>query len=285
MSARKLLDPNVDTAFFGGFPSLRPVQEAAIRPILDGKNVVACSGTGSGKTEAALAPLVSRYWEDFEKVDSTLIIYIAPTKALVNDLARRLETPMDKLHLRYGVRHRDKDDIKGRRKKKHIIITTPESLDVMLFREDKALETVRALVIDEVHLLDNTQRGLHLAILIDRLRKRLKGGKLQLVALSATIAKLNEVGAFFFGSDENMELLQHAGHRTIKAQVRLGGYVPVVQKLTKGHPRKLLTFANSRNACEELAKPLHEEPYLKEAIFTHYSNISAKERENIEAQF
>lgn len=287
MNPRKRLPPQVDSAFYGDFPSLRAVQEAAIKPILDGKNVVACSGTGSGKTEAALAPLVSRYWDDFEKIDSTLVIYIAPTKALVNDLARRLEISMKKMRLRYGVRHGDKDDIKGRKKRPHVLITTPESLDVMLFREDKALETVKALVIDEVHLLYNTQRGLHLAILIDRLRKTFESKRLQLVALSATIAKLEEVGNFFFGSGENMELLEYPAHREIDAQVRPGDYVSVVQELTDSQKGKckLLAFANRRKTCEELAQDLSRAHHLRDAVFTHYSSLSPSERENIEAKF
>ena len=74
MSARKQLDSNVDNAFFGGFPSLRPIQETAIKPIIEGRYEVACSGTGSGRTEVAIAPLVSRYRHDLEKTDSTVIL-------------------------------------------------------------------------------------------------------------------------------------------------------------------------------------------------------------------
>lgn len=284
MSNRKLLHPEVQRGFYANFRTLREVQEAAIKPILDGKNVVACSGTGSGKTEAALAPLVSRYWKEFDKSDSTEIIYIAPTKALVNDLDKRLRPRMELIGLRLGIRHGERDDVRRRKKLPHIIITTPESLDVMLFRGDKALETVKALVIDEVHLLYNTQRGLHLAILIDRLRKIVQDKKLQLVALSATIAKLKDVGTYFFGADE-MELLEFSANREIEAEVRPGDYVNVVREKTQEAKCKLLAFANSRKMCEELAQDLSEADHLRGAVFTHYSSLSADAREEIEAKF
>jgi Lhr-like helicase len=67
MNERDHLAPQVNDAFFGNFPSLLEVQKSAIKPLIQGRNVVACSGTGSGKTEAALVPLMSRYWKEFDK--------------------------------------------------------------------------------------------------------------------------------------------------------------------------------------------------------------------------
>lgn len=286
MSARELLDRNVDTAFFGAFPSLRPVQEAAIKPVVEGRNVVACSGTGSGKTEAAVAPLVSKYWEDFEKSNATVILYIAPTKALVNDLARRLENSIEqRLDLRLGIRHGDRDDLKGRKKSPHILITTPESLDVLLYRHDPALSSVRALVIDEVHLLYNTQRGVHLSILIERLKRVVDPAPLQLVALSATIADLGLVGRFFFGQGADMEILNFPAHRTIDAKVRPADFGSVVGKLTTGHKCKLLAFANRRKDCEDQAKAVSEQKLLEGAVFVHYSSLAPETRIDIEERF
>ncbi|AFM28237.1 DEAD/DEAH box helicase [Desulfomonile tiedjei] len=286
MSARELLDQNVDNAFFGGFPSLRPVQEAAIKPIIEGKHVVACSGTGSGKTEAALTPLVSKYWNDFEKSNATVILYVAPTKALVNDLARRLEGPIkDKLDLRLGIRHGDRDDLKGRKKFPHVLITTPESLDVLLYRHDPALMSVRALVIDEVHLLYNTQRGVHLSVLIERLRRVVDPAPLQLVALSATIADLEAVGRFFFGQGADMEILNFPAHRTIDAQVRPADFGSVVEKLSTGRKCKLLAFANRRKDCEDQAEAVSEQKHLEGAVFVHYSSLAPETRIDIEERF
>ena len=163
------LDPRVATAFYGSFPELREAQEAAIVALISGANLVLSAATGSGKTEAVVAPLISRCWKLAAKSDRLVLLYIAPTKALVNDLEKRLHLPLASLGLRVGIRHGDRDDL-TRGLKPHILITTPESLDVMLFRKDSALQSVRAVVIDEVHLLYNTQRGLQLSILLRRLR-------------------------------------------------------------------------------------------------------------------
>jgi superfamily II helicase len=173
MSTIEMLERVVASAFYGRFTTLRPVQEAAIEPLVNGRNVVLASGTGSGKTEAVLAPLLSRYWRRAAKTGALTILYIAPTKALVNDLEKRLHPPLDRLGLRVGIRHGDRDDLVSGQTP-HILVTTPESLEVLIFRKDAALQTVQAVVVDEVHLLYNTQRGLQLSILLRRLKQGLE---------------------------------------------------------------------------------------------------------------
>ncbi|WP_445240580.1 DEAD/DEAH box helicase [Microcoleus vaginatus] len=163
MSSIELLERRVASAFYGSFTTLRPVQEAAIELLVKGQNIVLSSGTGSGKTEAVLAPLLSRYWRKAVTTEALILIYIAPTKALVNDLGKRLYPPLDKLGLRVGIRHGDRDDLVSGQTP-HVLLTTPESLEVLLFRKDATLQTVCAVVIDEVHLLYNTQRGLQLSV-------------------------------------------------------------------------------------------------------------------------
>ena len=98
--ARANLDPRIATAFYGGFQELRPVQAAAITPLVNGRNVVISSGTGSGKTEAVTAPLMSRFWIEALKEGRTVMLYIAPTKALINDIAKRLESVLQTLSCR-----------------------------------------------------------------------------------------------------------------------------------------------------------------------------------------
>ena len=123
MSSR-LLHPRVATAFYGRFTQMRPIQAAAIEPLMNGGNVVLSSSTGSGKTEAVMAPLVSCYWEAAARSGALFLIYIAPTKALVNDLEKRLSPPMQSMDLRVGVRHGDRDDL-AVGSKPAILITTP----------------------------------------------------------------------------------------------------------------------------------------------------------------
>jgi ATP-dependent Lhr-like helicase len=285
--ARSKLDPRIASAFYGGFHELRPVQAAAIEPLINGRNVVLSSGTGSGKTEAVTAPLMSCFWIEALKDDRTVMLYIAPTKALINDIAKRLESVLRPLSLRIGIRHGDRNDL-DRVAKPHVLITTPESLNVMIRRKEPALSQVQCVIIDEIHLLSNTQRGLHLALLLGRLR-RLVGRPLQWAALSATIGNLPAVAEFFFGAEEKADFLQFPATRTIEAQILIpnnpGELRKLFVKLMDAPRRKLLVFANSRKSCESLASELQRAPELASLVFTHYSSLSADLREQTERQF
>lgn len=281
------LDPQVAAAFYGRFRSLLNAQQAAIEPILAGHNVILSSCTGSGKTEAVMAPLMSRLWREAAKTDALVLLYIAPTKALVNDLEKRLYQPLDFLGLRVGVRHGDRDDL-ATGNEVHVLVTTPESLDVLIFRKDAALNRVRAVVIDEVHLLYNTQRGLQLSILLRRLRDRLVA-PFQWAALSATIGDLSDIHSFLACSDEKPLLLSYSSQRPIDAYIwhieAKAGFIELVRKLTDGRPTKLLVFTNSRRECEQLAGILQHDPSLQCAVFAHYSSLSSEVRLETEKNF
>jgi ATP-dependent Lhr-like helicase len=287
MSAVQLLDPRVATAFYGRFVTLREAQQAAIEPILASRNVILSSGTGSGKTEAVTAPLMSRFWREAAETDAPVLLYIAPTKALVNDLEKRLYQPLYSLGLRVGVRHGDRDDLASGHTV-HVLVTTPESLDVMLFRKEPALNSVRAVVVDEVHLLYNTQRGLQLSILLQRLRDRL-GSPFQWAALSATISDLSDVHRFLAIGDEAPVFLSYPSPRPIDAQITHvvdeAGFLALVRKLTEARATKLLVFANSRRECERLAGVLQRDRSLRHAVFAHYSSLAPEVRIDTEGKF
>jgi ATP-dependent helicase Lhr and Lhr-like helicase len=287
MKKIQLLNQQVAIAFYGRFPTLRDVQEATIEPLINGRNVVISSGTGSGKTEAVVAPLMSRYWRFVSKSNSLLLLYIAPTKALVNDLEKRLQPPLGMLGLKIGVRHGDRDDLIGG-SIPTLLITTPESLDVMLFRKDPALRSVRAVIIDEVHLLYNTQRGLQLSILMRRLRQ-VVSDDLQWAALSATIGNLLHIRDFLMGEAVDAEFFNFSTRRTIDAQVRYiqgdGDFLGLIRRLTHGRSTKVLVFANSRRECEKLTGVLQNEDALRESIFAHYSSLSPEVRLATERKF
>jgi len=289
MVNEKLLSPTVASAFYGNFKSLHDIQDSAIKPIVEGKNVVLSASTGSGKTEAVMAPLVSRYIKNTIQNNSLTILYIAPTKALVNDLERRLSPSLNKLGLRLGVRHGDRDDMKSKHVP-NVLITTPESLDVMLFRGDESLNDVHAIIIDEAHLLYNTQRGLHLSILLNRLRNILNHS-LQWAAISATMANLRHIRDFFFGSQEEAEFLKDSTSREIDAQIRFlqspDDLHILFNRLIKANngKGKFLIFANSRNECEYIAECLVSDESLKPFVFTHYSSLSTEMRNDVESSF
>ena len=189
------LSTEVGRAFYSGFSALRPAQRESVNPVVEGDDVLVLAGTGSGKTEAVLAPLVQRWLPAMRREPGCSIIYVTPTRALANDLLRRIEPSMDSLGLRVGVRHGDRNDL-CRTKKPELLITTPESLDVLLTSRNEALRSVRGVVLDEVHLIYNTQRGCQLGILLRRL-EGFTGTSLQVVGLSATIAAPTHIWRFF----------------------------------------------------------------------------------------
>lgn len=186
--------PNVYRPFFGRFRSLTEAQKALIQPILEGRDVVLQAGTGLGKTEAILAPVTERLLVD---PDPFTILYIVPTKALAIDMHRRVRAIYSQLDLKAGVRT---GDGKTRSQAMHLLILTPESLDVFLGSQNLEhrhfLHHVRALVIDEVHVFLHTERGRQLAYLRHRLSLQCRG-RLQTLALSATIGELEEIALFF----------------------------------------------------------------------------------------
>lgn len=287
MGNEQLLLKIVARAFYGKFKALRSIQEAAIPPLLDGENLILSAGTGQGKTEAVLAPFLSRYYKAAVESDAVTILHLAPTKALVNDLEKRLQSPISQLHLRLGIRHGDRDDMRTGNPP-HVLITTPESLDVMLFRDAAPLKNIRAIVLDEVHLLYNTQRGLHLSILLHRLRNHLNH-ELQWAALSATIGNLENVRGFLFGPHEESVFINDSTKRPIDAQIRflssLDQLRDLISRLLKKQNHKFLIFANSRRECEQIAESITVDSYLKPLTFTHYSSLSTEMRQEVETIF
>lgn len=194
----------VGRAFFGGFHRLREIQRQAAIPILAGQDVLVTSVTASGKTEAIMAPLVARIFRrGIPRSGAIRLLLVAPTRALVNDLAARVEGPLTQMGLSCG---RQTSDHRDKSKRPFTLITTPESFDSMLVRDGEAeggnltghlLAGVSAVFIDEAHLFDGTARGDQLCWLLGRLR-RLRhfakderagdDGQLQVCAASATVS-------------------------------------------------------------------------------------------------
>lgn len=275
-------------AFFGEFTSFRQVQESTIPILLDGRNIIVSTGTGTGKTEAVLAPLVSRHLDYALSNDCLTWLYITPTKALVNDIYRRIEPALSQLHVRLGIRHGDRDDT-HRTKSQHFLITTPESLDVLLTRGDTTLQSVKAVILDETHMLYNTQRGIQTSLLISRVESEISKPPLQLACLSATIASCEDIATFLFGDSEDFSIVSIPSHRTIDAAIRMVEseieFVNLIEKIISGRPAKLLTFANSRKQCDRLSALLSQNRELASYVFTHYSSLSTQLREDTEKAF
>jgi ATP-dependent helicase Lhr and Lhr-like helicase len=278
-----VLRAGVGRAFFGDFAKLRAVQAKAIPAIVSGADALVRAPTASGKTEAAIAPIVSRYLDDLRRPEPGVgVIIVSPTRALVNDLHRRLEGPLERLGIRCGVRHGERNDLRLV-EPPAVLLTTPESFDIEVGREPVAFEQVRAVVLDEAHLLYNTQRGMQIAIAIQRLQTWLCSD-VQVVGLSATIGSSADVWRFFRPGYEVEDVIDKNG-RGIDAQLRLNvSITELAGLLGKVDDTKVLVFANSRRDCDRIADQLKRSD-LKCSVFTHHSSLPREVREATENGF
>jgi len=174
-----------------GWQSLRPLQEEAIPHLLDGGNAILLAPTAGGKTEAAIFPMLSRMLEDNWQGTSTL--YICPIKALLNNLHTRLEYYTGLLGRRCGLWHGDIGSSARQailRERPDILLTTPESLEVMLVSKKvdhrHYFSHLHSIVVDEVHAFAGDDRGWHLLYLLERLQVTAQR-EIQRVGLSATV--------------------------------------------------------------------------------------------------
>lgn len=282
------LDPVVGRAFYGNFSKLRPAQEAAIEAVVSGEDVVVLAGTGSGKTEAVLAPTVSRHLDALIFAESPVILYVAPTRALVNDTFRRIQPVLDPIHVRAGVRHGEQDDL-SKKNPPAVLVTTPESLDVLLFKSRDRLAAVKSVLVDEAHLLYNSQRGMQLAILLRRLELFLDR-RIQVSAMSATVADAQALWDFFRPGIVPA-VVKDASSRAIDRTIRIGWthakLAETLATIRGGRPRgvKVLIFADSRRECDELSTALKDSAGLGDAVFVHHSSLSRDERLLTEQRF
>ena len=209
----------------GQFPELRESQRAAAPPILGGQSVLLSCATASGKTEAILAPLLARVLACNPKRDRPAVLAIAPTRALVNDLHRRLKIPLERMGLTCA---RQSSDHRATLSNAFVLVTTPESLDSLLARRTlfskdgkpvgHELSEVHALFVDEVHLFDNTARGDQLQWLIARLKRVMLTSdhprQLQLCAASATVSDPAALASRLLGP--SMQVVTVDGSRRIR---------------------------------------------------------------------
>lgn len=288
--------PRTWGAFFERHGSFTAAQLAAMPVILDGRNVILSAPTASGKTEAVVAPLIERHCPAAGRRPSPLILYLAPTRALVNDLAARLAHPLTALGLTLGVRTGDRTTFRPTHPP-DLLLTTPESTDSLLTTRAGLLANLRAVIIDEVHLFDGTPRGDHLRVLLNRIRRVRRHAfargdapddALQYAALSATIAEPGRVAARYF---EAAAAIHIPGQRAIEAEHRwlmpessqdLLDYLATFR--ARGW-RKALVFCNSRAEVEAYAAATRARSPFGDAVYVHYSNIEAERRREIEQQF
>lgn len=290
---------SVGNAFFGRFPSLREVQLLAIPPIAEGANILVCSATASGKTEAVIAPLVWRLRKrvrEGERPERNIrLLAVAPTRALVSDLLKRLDQTLPSFGWSVGAQTSDHSDASRR---PDALVTTPESFDSMLVSRftrdhgqatDHLLAHVEGVFVDEAHLFDCSARGDQVLFLLERLRRLkatavergwIKDPAIQICGASATVFNADELAVRMLG--EGSKALIVSGSRellfldrgdqwrsvdaassasAVAQQISVGaGGSKLVRKLVtvfrEGHGRKVLIFSPSRAKCDELGEHL-----------------------------
>ncbi len=260
--------------FFGRFYSLTEVQQKTIPCVLDGFSCTVIAPTASGKTEAIMAPVVERIYREKWKPLSAL--YIAPTRALVNDMYGRISDQLENTYVSVAMKTGDKNYFKANRPQ-DILITTPESFDSLLCRHPSALKNVRAIIIDEVHLLDNTYRGDQVISLIERIKK-LIDNNLNVYLISATVSNPKELSQRYIAGEFKVIEVKDTSemHYTLIPNIE-----KIEEYLIKENLKKLLIFCNSRTNVEMLSQKLSG-IFGKRNVVAHHGSLSKTEREEAE---
>ncbi|MEM2292537.1 MAG: DEAD/DEAH box helicase, partial [Nitrososphaerota archaeon] len=192
------------------FEELTDAQKIAIPHILRGENVLLMTPTGTGKTEAALLPILSMLTINRDLRPITTL-YITPLRALNRDLLDRIDWWCQRLDITVAVRHGDTPERERRTQSlspPQILIITPEALQSLLIGKimRKYLANVKWVIVDEVHELATDKRGVQLAIALQRLRKITKHD-FQIIGISATVGSAEEVGKFLVGPNADCKVL------------------------------------------------------------------------------
>ncbi|HSK64661.1 MAG TPA: DEAD/DEAH box helicase [Pyrinomonadaceae bacterium] len=220
----ELFHPAVARWFARSFPAPTEPQVHAWPEIKKQRHTLIAAPTGSGKTLAAFLSAIDdlvRLGLEGKLDDSTHVIYVSPLKALSNDVQRNLQTPLEgiqqelqamglpEVNIRTLVRTGDTPAAERTamtRRPPHIVVTTPESLYILLTSDGgrRMLETARTLIVDEIHALVGDKRGSHLALSIERLeqlvRRQQPNASLTRIGLSATQRPIEEVARFLVGT-------------------------------------------------------------------------------------
>jgi len=309
-----LFHPAVADWFDSQFDAPTAAQAQAWPAIRARRHVLIAAPTGSGKTLAAFLAAIDglvRQGLAGELRDETQVVYVSPLKALSNDIQRNLEAPLagiraclrarglPDIEVRAGVRTGDtssSDRSRMRRKPPHIVVTTPESLYVLLGSQSgrQMLATTRTVIVDEIHALAPNKRGAHLAVSLERLAA-LCGDRLLRIGLSATQKPIEDVARFLVGQgagkspprctivdtghrrnrDLALELPQSPLEAVMSAEVWEQIYRRLAE-LIAAH-RTTLIFVNTRRLAERVTRHLSQR--LGEAqVSAHHGSLAKEQR-------
>jgi ATP-dependent Lhr-like helicase len=274
-----------------GWTSLRPIQLETIEPLLAGEHALILGPTAGGKTEAAFLPLLSRMLSENWRAVSML--YVCPIRALLNNLEVRLRHYAGLVGRHVEVWHGDVGQTTRRQIRQNppdILLTTPESIEVMLVSRQgdrRALfGNVVVVIVDELHAFAGDDRGWHVLAVLARI-ERLAGREIQRVGLSATIGNPTQLLDWLSGDGTApRRIIGPVGESPVSPDISLDyvGSVPnaakVVAQLHRGEKR--LAFVDSRARVEQMAAELRTHGV---ATFVSHSSLSADERRRAETAF
>jgi len=298
-----ILDNRIKELAVSRFEKPTLVQELAIPKILEGKNVLVIAETGSGKTESTLLPIFSKLvTNEYEPI---ALLYLTPLKSLNRDLLDRLLWWCNKLDIDISVRHGDTTQYERKMQLEHpphILISTIEQIGAMIvgkrFREH--LKNIKFIVVDEIHEIVSSKRGVQLTLSLERL-KRLCGNP-QMICLSATVGSPDLAAKFIF-SDKNYEIINAISPKDMQIKVEspyptnedkviaekifIGDSVVArlrrIRDLILEH-HSTLAFTNTREAAEILSSRLRLlDKNLQHEI--HHSSLSKEVRIKAEKDF
>ena len=275
-----------------GWRELRPFQDEVIPQILDGKHLIVLAPTAGGKTEAAFFPVASRMLE--ESWTGLSVLYVCPIKALLNNLHVRLDGYCRLIGRKCSLWHGDigtSERGKILREPPDILLTTPESLEVMLISQkiDRKLffANLQAIVIDEIHAFAGDDRGWHLLSVLERVSK-LAGREVQRIGLSATVGNPETLVDWLAGSCQGLRgvympaATQGIGVADVKLDFvgSLTNAATVISRMHRGEKR--LVFVDSRAKAETLSRVLRD---LEITTFVTHSSLSQEQRLQAEEAF
>ncbi len=275
-------------------------QKKAIPQILTSdEDIIIVAPTGAGKTEAAILPVLSKMLERGE-LNPFTFIYVTPLRSLNRDIFYRLKRILTDLGISVDIRHSDTpDSIRRRQTKKPpiVLVTTPETLNILLWAPKlrRFLANVRYVVIDEIHEVSDSKRGVQLSLVLERIR--LLSRDFQLILLSATVSNPLDVLKYYTrgkggivihtGESKNYEIRvryvapkieKSFGMAIIRPNFRwLGRIIESILSKARG---KVLVFTNTRDMAEALGNFLKRT--MRHRIGIHHSSIARELRVKVE---
>jgi ATP-dependent helicase Lhr and Lhr-like helicase len=317
MNALDSFHPAVSAWFSRTFDAPTPAQERAWPALQAEQHVLVAAPTGSGKTFAAFLTAIDQLVKEGLQAplpDETRVVYVSPLKALSNDIQRNLDAPLMGIReelaalnlpdvaIRAVVRTGDTSQSERagmRRRAPHIVVTTPESLYILLGSQSgrDMLATCRTVIVDEIHAIAGNKRGAHLALSLERLQA-LTGRGLTRVGLSATQRPIEEVARFLVGTsgaDAGRCTIVDSGHvraRDLALELPPAPLEAVMSgevwtqvydrlaELVREH-RTTLVFVNTRRLTERVARHLSER-LGEENVAAHHGSLSKERRHNAE---